>query len=342
MPFALKSLRSSLRRTGTALTRARFSTARTLRTDVDASPLQRGKQQSKTGTLPPYGPVGVAAALEALPDQPAKPTLFTHEFALTDRVALVSGANRGLGLEMAAALAEAGARTVYCVDLPKEPGPEWNKVKEYLARMPGLEGKARLEYVSTDVTDQEAIWKVGEMIGDREGRMDACIAAAGILKPHTDCLEYPAKQFQEVLSVNVNGVLFTAQAAGRQMRRFGNGGSITLIASMSGSITNKGEPWVSYNTSKSAVLQMARSMACELGVEHIRVNTLSPGHIYTHMTAQFVDKNPHLVDKWSDLNPMNRIGRPDELRGVVTWLASDASTFCTGSDIIVDGGHRAW
>lgn len=74
MPFALKSLRSSLRRTGTALTRARFSTARTLRTDVDASPLQRGKQQSKTGTLPPYGPVGVAAALEALPDQRTCPS----------------------------------------------------------------------------------------------------------------------------------------------------------------------------------------------------------------------------------------------------------------------------
>ncbi|KAH9934902.1 uncharacterized protein B0H18DRAFT_1181972 [Fomitopsis serialis] len=208
--------------------------------------------------------------------------------------------------------------------------------------MTGLQSEARLEYVSADVTDQEAIWKVGEMIGDREGRMDACIAAAGILRPHTDCLQYPAKQFQEVMNVNVNGVLFTAQAAGRQMRRFGNGGSITLIASMSGSITNRGERWVSYNTSKSAVLQMARSMACELGPERIRVNTLSPGHIYTHMTAQVVDKDPGLVDKWSDLNPMGRIGRPDELRGVVTWLASDASTFCTGSDIIVDGGHRAW
>ncbi|KZT65452.1 NAD(P)-binding protein [Daedalea quercina L-15889] len=243
---------------------------------------------------------------------------------------------------MAMALAEAGARAVYCVDLPKEPGPEWAKVREYLGRMAGLQGEGRFEYVSADVTDQEAMWKVGETIGDREGRMDACIAAAGILKPHTDCLKYPAKQFQEVMSVNVNGVLFTAQAAGRQMRRFGNGGSITLIASMSGSITNRGEPWVSYNSSKSAVLQMARSMACELGAERIRVNTLSPGHIYTAMTAQFVDKNPGLVDKWSDLNPMGRIGRPDELRGVVTWLASDASTFCTGSDIIVDGGHRAW
>lgn len=87
------------------------------------------------------------------------------------------------------------------------------------------------------------------------------------------------------MDVNTNGVLFTAQAAGRQMARFGTPGSIILIASMSGSVTNKAErgafAWAAYNTSKSAVLQMARSLACELGPQNIRVNSLSPGHIYT-------------------------------------------------------------
>lgn len=144
------------------------------------------------------------------------------------------------------------------------------------------------------------------------------------------------------MDVNTNGVLYTAQAAGQQMVRFGNRGSIILIASMSGSITNRDHAWVSYNTSKSAVLQMARSMACELGKKDIRVNSLSPGHIYTSMTAAYLDKQPHLLDKWSDLNPMGRIGRTDELRGVIAWLASDASSFCTGSDIIVSGGHHSW
>ncbi|PIL23778.1 hypothetical protein GSI_13528 [Ganoderma sinense ZZ0214-1] len=295
-----------------------------------------------TGPLPAYGPVGVAKALETPPDTPAKPTLFANEFSLVDRVALVSGGNRGLGLEMALALVEAGARAVYCVDLPKEPGEEWTKVRDYAKRLDGIAGEGRLEYLSADVRDQERMWKLGETIGDREGRLDACVAAAGILKSHTDCLEYPAKQFEDVMSINVNGVLFTAQAAGRQMERFGNGGSIILVASMSGSITNKDHAWVSYNTSKSAVLQMARSMACELGPKRIRVNTLSPGHIYTNMTAAYLDTQPHLLDKWASLNPFGRIGRPDELRGVVTWLASDASTFCTGSDILVSGGHHAW
>ncbi|KAI0933883.1 hypothetical protein AcW1_005580 [Taiwanofungus camphoratus] len=320
--------------------RAGFSTTHVARSAGD-SPLNPHKQ-SHTGSLPPYAPVGVAAALAASPENPAKPTLFENEFSLADRVAMVSGGNRGLGLEMAMALLEAGARAVYCIDLPKKPGEEWTKVKEYVARMAGKQSKGRLEYVSADVCNQEEMWKIGETIGNKEGRMDACVAAAGILRSHTDCLEYPAKQFKEVLDVNVNGVLFTAQAAGRQMARFGNGGSIVLIASMSGSITNKDHAWISYNTSKSAVLQMGRSMACELGIKRIRVNTISPGHIYTNMTAAYVDPQPNLIEKWSSMNPLGRLGRPDELRGVVTWLASDASTFCTGSDILVSGGHHAW
>ncbi|KZT28576.1 NAD(P)-binding protein [Neolentinus lepideus HHB14362 ss-1] len=295
--------------------------------------------------VPPY-PMGVVAALGHAKDPSItpQPTLLNREFSLDDRVGIVSGGNRGLGLEMAMALLEAGARAVYCFDLPKEPGEEWKAVKEYVAKMELGNGKTggRLEYVSADVTDQKGMWAKAEEIGDKEGRVDVCVAAAGILKSHTDCLEYPAEQFRQVLDINTNGVLFTAQAAGRQMARFGLPGSIILIASMSGSITNRDHAWVSYNTSKSAVLQIARSMACELGVKGIRVNTISPGHIYTSMTAAYLDTQAHLLEKWSGMNPLGRIGRPDEMRGVVTWLASDASTFCTGSDILVSGGHHAW
>lgn len=183
-------------------------------------------------SVSPLAPIGVEAALAGAP---AEPKIFA-EFALTDRVALVSGANRGLGLEMALALAEAGARAVYCVDLPAAPGAEWEAVRAHVA---GMGGGRRLEYASADVRDQEAMWDVGDEVGAREGRLDVCVAAAGVLRAHTDCLEYPAEQFREVVDVNANGVLFTAQAAGRQMARFGNGGSIVLIASMSGSITNR-------------------------------------------------------------------------------------------------------
>jgi NAD(P)-dependent dehydrogenase (short-subunit alcohol dehydrogenase family) len=106
---------------------------------------------------------------------------------------------------MALVLIEAGARAVYCVDLPAQPGEEWVAVAEHVKRMVGTDGAAagRLVYVSADVRDQKAMWRVGEEIGDREGRMDVCVAAAGILKAHTDCLEYPAEEFEEVRPFSV-------------------------------------------------------------------------------------------------------------------------------------------
>ncbi|KAF8136265.1 hypothetical protein EV363DRAFT_1428674 [Boletus edulis] len=304
----------------------------------------------KAQSVSPLAPLGIEAAMKAKedPNSVVRPKIF-DEFALTDRVGLVSGGNRGLGLEMAIALAEAGARVVYCFDLPKEPSEEFKTSREYVSK---LGNGSRLEYFCADVRNQELLWKKAEEIGDKEQRFDFCIAAAGILKTHVECLEYPGQEFRDVsrhdvMEVNTTGVLFTAQAAGRQMARFGRGGSIILIASMSGRITNRDHAWVSYNTSKSAVLQMARSMACELGEQRIRVNTLSPGYFYTliergRMTTAYLDKEPHLFDKWSGRHPLGRLGRPDELRGVVTWLASDASSFCTGSDILVSGGHHAW
>ena len=91
-------------------------------------------------------------------------------------------------------LIEAGTRTVYCVDLPAPPGKEWVAVAEYVKRMVGTGGGGgRLEYVSADVRNQKAMWRIGEEIRDREGRMNVCVAAAGILKTNTDCLEYPAE-----------------------------------------------------------------------------------------------------------------------------------------------------
>ncbi|KAJ6478802.1 hypothetical protein C8R47DRAFT_1138214 [Mycena vitilis] len=284
---------------------------------------------------------GVEAALAGSPPVPTALSLFS----LADRVALVTGGHRGIGLEMALALAEAGA-VVYCLDLPSEPDSEWLKVKSFVDELPEpqhqkAQKKGRLEYIRGDVTDQKAMWKLVESIVDREGRIDICMANAGILQG-ADCLEYSAEEFRKVIDINVTGVLFTAQAAGRQMERLGISGSIILTASMSGSITNQNQKWVAYNTSKSAVLQMGRSLACELAPKKIRVNTISPGYIFTKMTGDFLKDKPALEAEWSAQNPMGRFGRPDELRGVTLYLASDASSFSTGADIKVDGGQCAW
>lgn len=143
-------------------------------------------------------PLGVAAALDNLP--PARSIL--SAFLVVDKVALITGAQRGIGIEMALALAEAGA-TVYCLDLASKPDADWLKVQAHVAKLPeiapGIKNKGRLEYVSGDVTDQQQMWKIAEDIANKEGRLDICIANAGILNG-ADCLEYPAKEFRKVCS----------------------------------------------------------------------------------------------------------------------------------------------
>lgn len=256
-----------------------------------------------------------------------------------DRVAIVTGGNRGLGLEAALALSTAGSRAVYCLDLPEKPGEDWNVAHQSIAK---LGGAGRLEYVTSDVRDQKKLLKTVEEIATKEGRMDICVATAGIVGTLQPCLEYTEEQLEEVYAVNIKGVFFSAQAAAKQMHRFQTPGSIILMGSVAGSVALKHTPALPYNTSKAAVIQMARVMACELAQNNIRVNSLSPGFIETPMTTAAISAQPEFQAIWSEQSCMNRLGKPHELRGIVTWLASDASSFCTGSNIVVDGGYTAW
>jgi NAD(P)-dependent dehydrogenase (short-subunit alcohol dehydrogenase family) len=261
------------------------------------------------------------------------------DFALTDRVAIVTGGNRGLGLEAALTFSAAGSRVVYCLDLPEKPGEDWNVARQSVAK---LGGAGRLEYVTADVRDQKRLLKTVEEIATKEGRLDICVAAAGISGAGRPCLEYTEEELEEVYAVNIKGVFFSAQAAARQMARFQMPGSIILLASIAGSVALKHTPVLPYNTSKAAVIQMARVMACELAQKNIRVNSLSPGFIETPLTTAIISARPEFQDIWSEQSFMNRLGKPHELRGIMNWLASDASSFCTGSNIVVDGGYTAW
>lgn len=154
------------------------------------------------------------------------------EFSLAGKVVLVSGAARGLGLTQAEALLEAGAK-VYALDRLEEPAAEFAEIQQRAKEL-GTE----LHYRRIDVRDTELLNSVIEDIANTEGRMDGLVAAAGI-QQETTALEYSAKDANTMFEVNVTGVFMTAQAVAKQMIRFGNGGSIAMIASMSGTIANK-------------------------------------------------------------------------------------------------------
>ncbi|KAK1141578.1 hypothetical protein N8T08_008993 [Aspergillus melleus] len=258
------------------------------------------------------------------------------EFSLAGKVVCVSGAARGLGLTQAEALLEAGAR-VYALDRLEEPSPEFYEIQKRAREELGTE----LNYRRIDVRDTELLNSVIESIADTERRLDGLVAAAGI-QQETPALEYTSKDANTMFEVNVTGVFMTAQAVAKQMIRFGNGGSIALIASMSGTVANRGLICPAYNASKAAVLQLSRNLAMEWGPYNIRVNTISPGYIVTAMVEKLFVEFPERRDEWPKQNMLGRLSTPNEYRGAAVFLLSDASTFMTGSDLRMDGGHAAW
>jgi NAD(P)-dependent dehydrogenase (short-subunit alcohol dehydrogenase family) len=294
------------------------------------------------------------------------------EFSLKDRVIIVSGGGRGLGLCQAEALLEAGA-VVHALDrLPDPTGgqsanTDSNSDFARVSARAATELGTRLAYHRVDVRDQKALGDIVGGIAEKEGRLDGLIAAAGI-QQETPALEYTAEDVDKMLGVNVTGVFMTAQAVAREMIKRGQKGSLVLIGSMSGTVANRGLicPWVfsffdflsflpflpllwqrltssrAYNASKAAVLQLARNLAAEWGEHGIRVNTISPGYIVTAMTAGLFEAFPERRTAWPDANMLKRLSYPEEYRGAAVFLLSDASSFMTGADLRIDGGHCAW
>ncbi|TAQ83085.1 hypothetical protein B7494_g8590 [Chlorociboria aeruginascens] len=307
--------------------RQRASTARAF------SAIPARAKPPTTPRSPPSPPSAEAAAL-----QDGNPSTFLGttkrlgEFNLVDKVVLVSGAARGLGLVQAEALLEAGA-TVYALDRLEKPSEDFYRVQKRAEEELGTS----FSYRRIDVRNVEAMNKIIEAIADTHGRLDGLIAAAGV-QQETPALEYTAKDADYMMSVNVTGCFMAAQAAARQMIKFGNGGSIVMIASMSGTVANRGLICPAYNASKAAVIQLGRNLAAEWGQHGIRVNTISPGYIVTAMVQALFEKFPERKTEWPKQNMLGRLSAPEEYRGAAVFLISDASSFMTGKnpDLAVD------
>lgn len=199
----------------------------------------KGNEPQTPGREPPAPPPQEAENLreDRAPASFLGTTKRLPEFNLTDRVVLVSGAARGLGLTQAEALLEAGA-TVYALDRLPEPSPDFYRVQKRAAEELG----STFYYKQIDVRDVDNLNKIIEEIGQAHGRLDGLIAAAGI-QQETPALEYTAKDANLMFEINITGVFMTAQAAAKQMIKYGNGGSIAMIASMSAHIANRVNSW---------------------------------------------------------------------------------------------------
>lgn len=232
---------------------------------------------------------------------------------------------------------------MYCLDRKKEPSEDWNEAN--LRVVPEWGGG--LEYVQQDVGDTDSLHKTISRIADENSGLHGVIAAAGI-QQITKATDYTPEDASKMLAINYTAAFMTATAAAEAMRKYKIHGSICLIASMSGCVANKGLLSPVYNSSKAALIQLARSLAMEWSPAKndsggsIRVNCLSPGHILTPMVRKNFEEVPGLEEKWSAENMLGRLAQPSEFKGAALFLLSNASSFMTGGNLVIDGGHTAW
>ncbi len=257
--------------------------------------------------------------------------MFSMEwFRLDGQTAFVTGAGSGIGQGIAIGLAQAGAN-VACFDLPASAG-----MLDVVSHIQDL-GQRAIS-LTGDVTRAADLQGAIATSVAELGPLDVAVNCAGIANA-TPAEEMPRDQWQRMLDVNLTGIFLSCQAEARVMLPR-NRGSIVNIASMSGVIVNRGLSQAHYNSAKAAVIHLSKSLAMEWSDRGLRVNSISPGYTLTPM-----NQRPEVAEQLKAFaadTPLGRIATVDEMVGPAVFLASQAAAFCTGVNLLVDGGFVCW
>ena len=248
-------------------------------------------------------------------------------FGLEGKVAVVIGGTGVLCGTMAEALAAAGAETILV-------GRSEEKAKERLASIEAAGGKAYFEKV--DVNSKASIEDLLANVLEKSGKVDILVNGAGINSP-TPIFDIDEDEFDSILNTNLKAVLFASQVFGKHLIDRGEGGSIINIGSMSGIIPLSRV--FTYSATKAAVHNLSKNLAREWAEQGIRVNTIVPGFFPAEQNKKVL--NPERVASIMGHTPANRFGEPDELVGATLLLASDASSFMNGAELVIDGGYAS-
>ena len=257
--------------------------------------------------------------------------MYLEKFKLDGKIALVTGAARGIGFATADALSEAGA-LVIITDMDEAAAD---------AARDRLRAKGRqAESHALDVTDARAVENIHAKVLQKHQRLDILVNNAGIAKSFIPAETMDDATWLSVLDVNLNGVFWCCRTFGKSMLDQG-GGCIVNIGSMSAEIVNYPQEQAQYNASKAAVHHLTRSLAAEWAPRGVRVNAVAPTYIETDLTRD-VALQPEIRKHWIEGTPMARMGQPSEIASVILFLASDAASLMTGSIVSVDGGYTCW
>ena len=253
---------------------------------------------------------------------------YLNKFKLDNKISLVTGGAGGIGIEICKSLLDAGSKVIIA-DIDSK------KSKKLLKKIKNK----NIEYYKLDSTSEKNIKSLSRFILKKYKRLDVLVNCVGICF-NKEAEKVKKKEWDKVINININSMFYVCKEFGKIFIKQKKG-TIVNIGSNSGLIVDKPQPQASYNASKAAVHQLTKSLACEWSKYNIRVNAIAPGYVATEMTL-LGRKKPHWFKYWIEMTPMKRLAEPSKIASVALFLASESSSYCTGSIISVDGGYTSW
>ena len=249
-------------------------------------------------------------------------------FDLSDKVAIVTGASRGIGRAIALSLAQAGAHVVGCARNTSLLDDLVEEIRRTGGDAVGLK---------VDLKSYDDVNSMADAVLKKFSKVDILVNNAGVvlLKPLVESSE---DEWRNVIDTNLIGCFYCCKAIGKHMIER-KSGKVINMSSMRGFVGAVNE--TSYCASKGAIIQMTKALALEWAKYNINVNAIAPGYIYTEMSEQVFDKNDELRQKILNVIPLRRIGKPEDVGALAVYLSSKASDFITGETIVMDGGQIA-
>lgn len=256
--------------------------------------------------------------------------------SLKGKVAMITGGAGGIGRSCAVVFAELGA-DIALMDIP----PRAEDMKQYCSFLTEKYG-VRAIGVTGDVSDEASVKNLYAVIEEDLGTVDIVFSNAGIIMPNDDNALMPIEKWQKMLDINLTGMMLIDREGAEMMKRHNHGGSIINMASMSGFVVNRRPTLtanIGYTSTKAGVMQLTKAMAINYVDYGIRVNSLSPGYIESGLHSNQADA---ALEYSRSTIPLGRFGSLNDILGALVFLATDLSSYCIGTNLVVDGGYTIW